>query len=986
MGLFDSIKSSFSSSKKPGSSKKTKAPKQKKKKSGGLFGSKDYISKLKIQPVAENSFFDALDKFSKSEDQPYVKPDPDHNWFYTIALTSDLIAGTPLESQLGIIKKCMDLSNLQGDTDGALYNASFDVDLYSKSKDQPKQLVFLPTVNTLKTLDDLVSGNQEIKFGLTILPSDINTSNLDDYIDQGQINAHIDNDDGTWMTFSLNDLENFIQEHVQQQEADYSDGELGDVTDQQPAEDTPSDEGNAPVETPDAPTAEAEDETPDAPAAPEDDNYGLGGDDLEDLPDLGDDDGGSSSSDDDDDLQDAPSVPSDDNDTDEPDLPDIGDDDEDDDSLPDIGDDDEDNADDLPDIDDDDDKDSADDLPGLDDSDDDKDSTDDLPDIDDDDDNDSTDDLPDIDDDDDKDNDDDLPDLDDDNDTQNQSSAPTEPADSSDSSDDALPDLSDGDDELPDLDDGSDETAQTAQPQTTEPAASTQSASSTQPTQDDNLNLDDSLDQLPNLDEDEDDTNDQMPDLSQDTINNQPANITPDYSNIQSGTTVINPNPSYNNQSQSQMPVNQPVNQASQTQSATDLLNKPQEIHDDNEVIDLSNPNAFDTTKIDEKREEEIYGKQNADALKAIKAQYEPRINQLIKSIKIPIFKIDPNREFDSEVVTRKQIYNDALRNDAQRVRDEIKAKIMDQIVDTFKDVVDPTRFPEAYPQINHELKRRFENERDLQAAIEEEVRKITKRYEDEKQNTIQQAIRNAKADFEKNRVPVRDAEISQVSTNIRHDAHETYLAGVDDVLSQQRQTLMPILDKKVSRIIESASPEIASANQSIHNSTKDYANKLMQAIEINKMLNNKLTPNQPQSNQTVSLQQYNQLMERLNAVTTANNQTSANKDQQIRNLMQQLNDAQQNVIDAKREAADANKRATTAQMEADKARQAAIQAQANAAQRNDLSGQHLTQEIQNLSKSSPLTPATPGSSLSNPSSTPNPDVMDEDELDPTNN
>lgn len=954
MGLFDSIKSSFSSSKKPGSSKKTKAPKQKKKKSGGLFGSKDYISKLKIQPVAENSFFDALDKFSKSEDQPYVKPDPDHNWFYTIALTSDLIAGTPLESQLGIIKKCMDLSNLQGDTDGALYNASFDVDLYSKSKDQPKQLVFLPTVNTLKTLDDLVSGNQEIKFGLTILPSDINTSNLDDYIDQGQINAHIDNDDGTWMTFSLNDLENFIQEHVQQQEADYSDGELGDVTDQQPAEDTSSDKGNEPVETPDAPTAEAEDETPDAPAAPEDDNYGLGGDNLDDLPDLGDDDGGSSSSDDYDDLQDAPSVPSDDNDTDEPDLPDIGDDDENDDRLPDIGDDDsddEDNADDLPDIDDDDDKDSADDLP-------------------------------DINDDDDKDNDDDLPDLDDDDDTQNQSSAPTEPADSSDSSDDSLPDLSDGDDELPDLDDGSDGTAQTTQPQTTEPAASTQSASSTQPTQDDNLNLDDSLDQLPNLDEDEDDTNDQMPDLSQDTINNQQANITPDYNNIQSGTTVINPNPSYNNQSQSQMP----VNQVSQTQSANDLLNKPQEIHDDNEVIDLSNPNAFDTTKIDEKREEEIYGKQNADALKAIKAQYEPRINQLIKSIKIPIFKIDPNREFDSEVVTRKQIYNDALRNDAQRVRDEIKAKIMDQIVDTFKDVVDPTRFPEAYPQINRELKRRFENERDLQAAIEEEVRKITKRYEDEKQNTIQQAIRNAKADFEKNRVPVRDAEISQVSTNIRHDAHETYLAGVDDVLSQQRQTLMPILDKKVSRIIESASPEIASANQSIHNSTKDYANKLMQAIEINKMLNNKLTPNQPQSNQTVSLQQYNQLMERLNAVTTANNQTSANKDQQIRNLMQQLNDAQQNVIDAKREAADANKRATTAQMEADKARQAAIQAQANAAQRNDLSGKHLTQEIQNLSKSSPLTPATPGSSLSNPSNTPNPDVMDEDELDPINN
>ena len=65
MGLFDSIKSSFSSSKKPGSSKKTKAPKQKKK-SGGLFGSKDYISKLKIQPVAENSFLAALDKFSKS--------------------------------------------------------------------------------------------------------------------------------------------------------------------------------------------------------------------------------------------------------------------------------------------------------------------------------------------------------------------------------------------------------------------------------------------------------------------------------------------------------------------------------------------------------------------------------------------------------------------------------------------------------------------------------------------------------------------------------------------------------------------------------------------------------------------------------------------------------------------------------------------------------------------------------------------------------
>ena len=989
MGLLDSIKSSFSNSQKPVKNKTTN--KKAKKKGGlGLFGNKNYISKLKIQPVAENTFFTSLKEFINDKDQPYIGVDPNYNLIYTVALTSDLITGTPLENQLGVIKKAMDLSNLQGDTAGSLYNASFDVDLYSSHKsNQSSQLVFLPTVNTLKTLDDLTNGNSAIKFGLTALPSDIDMSNLDDYIEQGSINAHIDNDDGTWMTFSVNELKSFISDHITpEDQADYSDPELedihsgDDINDSDDVEDTPEETNEA--------------ETPPVSNKPDDDNYGINDDNLEDLPSLDGSDDDLPESDDSDDDTDLPDIgDSDDSDEDDADLPNIGDSDdsdEDDTDLPDIGDSGDSDEDDA-------------DLPNIGDSDDSNEDDSDLPDIGDSDEN--SDDLPDINGSDDSDDDSDLPDINGSNDLdENSDNLPNingsdDSAEDNDLNNDSLPDISGSDesnttnDSLPNINGGTDSNN-----------SSTQSNNSNNSLNNDSLpdinDLDNTNDTLPNIDN----TNQSaQPNVNNGANNDQNGTVVnpvsdssslnndtlPNFDNDQNQTFTNNSDimPNMNNYAQSSESNNTTNNDNIMPNPANIITpaSTDQDISDDNEVIDLSDPNVFDTTKSDQRRDEEIYGKQNADALKAIKAQYEPRIDKLLKSIKIPIFKIDPNREFDSEVVTRKQIYNDALRNDAQRVRDEIKAKLMDQIIDTFKDVIDPTRFPAAYPRIDRELKRRFENEKELQAAIEDEVQRITKRYEQERQNTIQQAIKNANSEFEKNRIPVRDTEISQASTTIRHDAHETYLAGVDDVLSQQRQTLMPILDKKVSRIIENASPEIAEANQSIHDSTKEYANKLMQAIEINKMLNNRISPNTPNNNaptnaQTVSLDQYNQLLQRLQAVTTANNELTSNQKQQMQSLMNQLSDAQQNVIKAKQETAKANERAANAQREADRARQEALQAQANASYQNDTTGEHLTQEIKNLSQSKPLTPATPGPSLTNNVPTNDPDVMNPDDLD----
>lgn len=199
----------------------TKAKKTKRKHTGFRRKRKgDYIASMSLGPVAESAFISDLNDFLTDEKQKYIKIDSFNRAIYLLALTNDLIKDSTLADDLGDLYTAIVGSDSRGDAPGTIYNASFESDLnpeavyYQDETPPEKQVVFLPTMNTLAELARVADAEQ--KYKVVRLPSDLNENNLDHYVQKREINQAIlrDPDSGELRYDTLAEFKQYVTEQT----------------------------------------------------------------------------------------------------------------------------------------------------------------------------------------------------------------------------------------------------------------------------------------------------------------------------------------------------------------------------------------------------------------------------------------------------------------------------------------------------------------------------------------------------------------------------------------------------------------------------------------------------------------------------------------------------------------------------------------------------------------------------------------------------
>lgn len=957
MGLFGGLKR-----KKPAKKGKRDRKPKKGKKRGGLFGKKnpDYISQLRLQPVAEDALFDTLNQDLSSKDQPYVATDDTNHLIYLIALNNKLIGSNDLSEHLGDIKTAADYSNRKGDIDGSLYNASTINDLKPHNKED-KKIVFVPTVNTLKTFGEIVEPSQE--FLIVSLPSDISTSNLDDYYDEGRVNAPIKGDNDKIITATLDDFKDFVKINTEPDaEEAYGDDDGVDPSDPLKSEDpAPEPAASDESETGDEGYGDLDSEKDiDSDASGEDLDKG----DIVDTPDLppepGDADNGS------DDEADAgnalPDLPPIDDNTkandnkekasdDAPaDLPDLG-------SMPDLNSTDETNS--APDLstpnaatDDSTVTQSADiDLDKANSTD--TNANDDLDDLS------SLNDLPDLT----ADTSTSSADTDDKAAKDDTSTPKNNDIDQADASDDlsSLKDLndlsglsadsSDGTDSVKTNNDKSsnddlDNTEELDSLNLDDPSDSNSSNDDLNLDLDDSdgndndLNLDDTSDDL-DLDDDnnanddlnfDDNSNSDDLDLSNDDSDqdrsddiddllDDPSNDASDISELQNDTVDLSndtdeqTNDSVSNNDELPKIANEATNDEA---SKTD---------DDTVTIDMSQP-GHGLNKLAPKEEENNeLGDENAKALAELKSRYGNRIDEILKGIKIPVLHPDPKLTSDTEYVAQLAAANDSLKNDVVRTKETIKTSLLVQIDNILRDVTDPARFAKLYPRIDDVLKRKFVNEEAIKQEAAREISLINDRYEQERIDMIEEAKRRAEKEYQEKRIPERNNEIDKAEGSVRERHQKQYNVAVDDVLKQQRNLQQPLIDKEISNLLaEKGTAQVNDAVDRIYNKTVDYYDRLTNMAGMHAYIDRRLQENKgiSPSENTVSPED---LQNQIDSLKMENERQNKNQNDRVADLLKQLEQSQKNAKQAQQAATNAQKKIDDLQTQAIKYRQQALSA-----------------------------------------------------------
>ena len=927
MGLFDGLKR-----KKPAKKGKHDQNPKKGKKRGGLFGKKnpDYISQLRLQPVAEDALFDTLNQDLSDKDQPYVATDDTNHLIYLIALNNKLIGSNNLSEHLGDIKTAADYSNRKGDIDGSLYNASTINDLKPHNKED-KKIVFVPTVNTLKTFGEIVEPSQE--FLIVSLPSDISTSNLDDYYDEGRVNAPIKGDNDKIITATLDDFKDFVKINTEPDaEEAYGDDDGVDPSDPLKSEDpTPEPVDSDEPETGDEGYGDLDNEKDiDADASGEDLDKG----DIVDTPDLPPEPGDDSSSDDEADAGNAlPDLPPIDDNTKNGDNNDKASDNAPAD-LPDLGS--------IPDLSSTDDTNSASDLStpnmdkndsvvtqsadiDLDKSNKDADDLDDLSDLND---------LPDL-----------TADADnsDSDDSSEKEASTTDRDNTNANASDDLSDLNDLND-LNDLSDNSDEKDDS------DKIENTQSNDDLDNTEElDSLNLDDTNDSDNDdldwdLDNDSDDdlnldddnsTTDDL-DLSDDSDQNdddetddiddlldEPSDDVSDISELQNDTVDlsndINTNPQTDDSASNNDETSKIVNEASNDEAS--------KADDNTVVVDMSKPGHGLNELAPKEEENDELSDENAKALEELKSRYGKRIDEILKGIKIPVLHPDPKLTSDTEYVAQLAAANDSLKNDVVRTKETIRTSLLAQIDNILRDVTDPARFAKLYPRIDDVLKRKFVNEEAIKQEAAREISLINDRYEQERIDMIEEAKRRAEKEYQEKRIPERNNEIDKAESSVRERHQKQYDVAVDDVLKQQRNLQQPLIDKEISNLLaEKGTAQVNDAVDRIYNKTVDYYDRLTNMAGMHAYIDRRLQENKgidPSSN-TVSPEK---LQSQIDSLKMENERQSKAQNDRVADLLKQLEKSQKNAKQAQQAATDAQKKIDDLQTQAIKYRQQALSA-----------------------------------------------------------
>ena len=368
-------------------------------------------------------------------------------------------------------------------------------------------------------------------------------------------------------------------------------------------------------------------------------------------------------------------------------------------------------------------------------------------------------------------------------------------------------------------------------------------------------------------------------------------------------------------------------------------------------IIDIDHPQTTQTPKHLSPKTQSI--------IEEFRKRYLKRIDEILAGIKPVAFSLNPNIEFDQELIARKQSYNDSLRNEAERARSELKSKLLNQIDDLLRDVADPARFSSVYPKVNNELRRKFINEKLIKQEINYSIEEINKRYEKERQDMIDEAIREANAKFEKERVPEQHNEIDKAETNVRNTHQKQYETAINDVLKQQREVQLPLIDDEISKLLLNASNDVTLANDNIYKNARIYTDELLRFKDRQQALN-KVQTAAPSTDLSA-----NQLSQQLQAERLKNQAQVQSQNERINDLLKQLAQSQQQTEAERNHSKNLQTHLSQVQSDSIKYRQEAMSAKTQAAQANE-SAQRLLSQINSIQSQNTVNKSNTKSTESN--------------------
>lgn len=881
---------------------KSKQTKQNKKKSTnkskfGLFKNKDdFIGRSGIGAAVESAVITAIQANLTNDDQPYIAIDNQSHLIYLIALTNDLMKGSMFEKDseaLGSLQAATENSNKNisndGDIPGSVYNASFPSDIEpqanAKGETPPKQLVFLPTINTLNELETIAGADQE--YEIVSMPSDISESNYLDYVDKGLINLPIEDYDD--------------EEEPQDESVDDTNSHLIKVTiagfKDFVKDNTTIDSTNAYDDFEDDDTANK-------------DNDELENDDSDDVLLDDEDENGDDSS--------VPTDPYSDSDLDDDDtsFEDPFDDDSfDDDSLDDTDDadvtDDTDDTD-VPDTDDTDVLDASpkkakkstttkkpkaktkpaaveqsvsDDDTDLDDTD--FDDTD-LDDTDFDDDN--------LDDNFDDDH------LDDEYNDELDLDVPDDTNEASDM-DDA--------NEAKDTDDANEaknanktsDTNKTNEVKDEDETSDTDEANKANAT--DNLDYQDAAENIRESHGQTVSRDDVISTAPAATDTAKSTNVIDNSSQAESTVETATNEGSTAPQVSTSAPSTSNMSNIRQQQSdkfIRDVTNvHPSDVQnvlpsskpaEGEELIDVTNPEVS-LAKIDPSLKKMTnLTDRNRKAREQLRNKYSKQIDTWLKgNLHVPVLYIKDSEKLGKKFLIEQQADNEMLRNEAENQRENIKMQLMNKIDSILDGLTDPVEFDKHFPEVAEKLRSKFLNKKVMKQEQIERMNQIERSYEQLEQALRNAAIDKAEQEFNTKYIPKRDEEITSVESAVNHEHQKAHSKAVDEILATVRDKAQPLVDEQVKDIILGGQSLVDSAAISLSGQTRAYSKELFKRVRIQTAMNdstldndsNQTQPEQPAANQIDHQEFEGRLYQKQQELEQAHNQ--------IAELQNQLNE-----------------------------------------------------------------------------------------------
>lgn len=832
---------------------KSKQAKRNKKKSTnkskfGLFKSKDdFIGRSGIGAAVESAAITAIQANLTNDEQPYIAIDNQSHLIYLIALTNDLMKGSMFEKDseaLGSLQSATEVSNKNnspddgGDIPGSVYNVSFPSDIDPQANDKgetpPKQLVFLPTINTLNELETIAGADQE--YEIVSMPSDISESNYLDYVDKGLINLPIEDYDD--------------EEEPQDETVDDTNSHLIKVTiagfKDFVKENTTIDSTNA--------YDDLEDFEDDDADASNDDNEELENDDSDDA-----------LLDDDDEVDhengDDSSVPKDD--YHDPDF----DDNEDDDSNF---------------------KDPFDDDPFDDDSFDDTNLDDDADDTDMDDAADDTDDtdVPDVD---------DEPDASpkkakttekpkSKTETKTQSAA-KQPVADDDDVDNTDFDDTDSDDDFDDenLDDDYDDELDLDVPDAddADDANEADEANDANEANDaDEANAADTT--VSDVPKEASETTTTTPEPQAAPAANASENAAPaatTATNSAQAAQASQPEPAGTatnegstapqvSTSAPSTPDMSAVRQQQSNKFIRDVTNvHPSDVQnvlpssqpaEGEELIDVTNPEVS-LAKIDPSLKKMTnLTDRNRKAREQLRNKYSKQIDVWLKgNLHVPVLYMKDGEKLGKKFLIEQQADNEMLRSEAESQRENIKMQLMSKIDSILDGLTDPVEFDKHFPEVAEKLRSKFLNKKVMKQEQIERMNQIEQSYKQLEQALRNAAIDKAEQEFNTKYIPKRDEEITSVESVVNHEHQEAHSKAVDEILATVRDKAQPLVDEQVKDIILGGQSLVDSAAISLSGQTRAYSKELFKRVRIQTAMDdssldnnsNQNTPEQPAAN-----------------------------------------------------------------------------------------------------------------------------------------